>query len=74
MRENLRSKTRSKHIDPRLKDVTRGVSRLVFCPTEDMCDAGMTKGLAAYRFAQHCNVMLGRAHHTATSSTVRGEL
>jgi hypothetical protein len=78
MSENLRSKTRSKHIDLRVwslkEHVERGVLRLVSCPTEDMCADGMTKGLTPYKFAQHRDVMLGLAPHTAPSSTGRGEL
>ena len=78
MSENLRSKTRSKHIDLRVwslkEHVERGVLRLVSCPTEDMCADGMTKGLTPYKFAQHRDVMLGLAPHTAPSSTGRCEL
>ena len=68
----------SKHIDLRVwslkEHVERGVLRLVSCPTEDMGADGMTKGLTPYKFAQHRDVMLGRAPHTAPLSTERGEL
>ena len=55
MSENLRSKTRSKHIDLRgwsLKEqVARGVLRLLSCPMEDMCAGDMTKRRTPYKFA-----------------------
>ena len=54
--------------------VERWVLRLVICPTEDMCADGMTEGFTPYKFAQHRDVMLGQAPHTAPLSTERGDL
>ena len=65
MSQNFCCKTRSKHIGLNVwllrEHVGRGVVWRVSCPTGDICHGGMTKGLTPCRFAQHRDVMLGRA-------------